>query len=172
MKKRSFVLHALLGGAVHRKEHSVLASYLPPKDEYVVCVRLMPLQDKLYRHYIRTLAAEAEAHAAAEVGAEEEEEEGEALSCYAVLGVGAAATAAQLRDAYRGLARKLHPDKNGADPDANAKFQRLQAAHETLADSARRAAHDVREAQRAARPRPFAFSLFRNRMTTFICVSS
>eukprot|EP00066_Takifugu_rubripes_P020535 XP_011609801.1 PREDICTED: transcriptional regulator ATRX-like isoform X2 [Takifugu rubripes] len=52
MKKRAHVLHAMLAGCVQRKDYSVLAEFLPPKQEYVLAVRITPLQYKLYRHYL------------------------------------------------------------------------------------------------------------------------
>lgn len=60
---------------------------------------------------------------------------------YADLGVGANATTEQLRRAYRGLARRLHPDLNPA-PDASDRFARVAAAYAVLADPARRDTYD------------------------------
>lgn len=60
---------------------------------------------------------------------------------YADLGVDADATPEQVRRAYRGLARRLHPDLNPA-PDASARFTRVAAAYAVLVDPARRAAYD------------------------------
>ncbi|KAB0803202.1 hypothetical protein PPYR_00172 [Photinus pyralis] len=51
MKKRSHVLHTMLDGIVQRRDYSVLAPYLPPKYEYVLFLRLSPIQIKLYGHY-------------------------------------------------------------------------------------------------------------------------
>ncbi|TKS83503.1 Transcriptional regulator ATRX [Collichthys lucidus] len=52
MKKRAHVLHAMLAGCVQRKDYSELAQFLPPKHEYVLAVRISPLQYKLYRYYL------------------------------------------------------------------------------------------------------------------------
>ncbi|XP_076811067.1 uncharacterized protein LOC143453580 isoform X2 [Clavelina lepadiformis] len=52
MKKRSHVLHELLSGCVQRKDVSCLARHLQPKHEYVVFVRLSPLQVRLYETYL------------------------------------------------------------------------------------------------------------------------
>ncbi|XP_067463826.1 transcriptional regulator ATRX-like [Thunnus thynnus] len=52
MKKRAHVLHAMLGGCVQRRDYSELTQFLPPKHEYVVAVRVSPLQYKLYRYYL------------------------------------------------------------------------------------------------------------------------
>uniref|UniRef100_A0A3B4ZYT5 DNA helicase n=1 Tax=Stegastes partitus TaxID=144197 RepID=A0A3B4ZYT5_9TELE len=56
MKKRAHVLHAMLGGCVQRKDYSELTQFLPPKHEYVLAVRVSPLQYKLYRYYLDHVA--------------------------------------------------------------------------------------------------------------------
>ncbi|XP_062261393.1 transcriptional regulator ATRX-like [Platichthys flesus] len=52
MKKRAHVLHAMLVGCVQRRDYSELTQFLPPKHEYVLAVRISPLQYKLYRYYL------------------------------------------------------------------------------------------------------------------------
>ncbi|CAN9501704.1 unnamed protein product [Ophioblennius macclurei] len=52
MKKRAHVLHAMLAGCVQRRDYSELTQFLPPKYEYVLAVRVTPLQFKLYRYYL------------------------------------------------------------------------------------------------------------------------
>ncbi|XP_019941418.2 transcriptional regulator ATRX-like isoform X2 [Paralichthys olivaceus] len=52
MKKRAHVLHAMLAGCVQRRDYSELTQFLPPKHEYVLAVRITPLQYKLYRYYL------------------------------------------------------------------------------------------------------------------------
>lgn len=49
MKRRSHILHKLLDGCVQRRDYSVLAPFLPPKHEYVLSIRLTPLQTQLYK---------------------------------------------------------------------------------------------------------------------------
>ena len=61
---------------------------------------------------------------------------------YAVLGLSRNCTPSQIRDAYRILARRFHPDLNHGDPEATARSQILNAAYETLSDPARRRAYD------------------------------
>lgn len=56
MRKRAHVLHKLLDGCVQRRDYSVLAPFLPPKLEFVVSIRLTPLQCKLYKYYMETQA--------------------------------------------------------------------------------------------------------------------
>lgn len=48
MKRRSHVLHKLLDGIVHRADISSLTPFLKPKHEYVLYIRLTPIQIKLY----------------------------------------------------------------------------------------------------------------------------
>ena len=61
---------------------------------------------------------------------------------YATLGLHRRCTAAQIRAAYRVLAKQLHPDVNGDTADAVARTQALNLAHETLSDPDRRRAYD------------------------------
>uniref|UniRef100_A0AAX7VTY5 DNA helicase n=1 Tax=Astatotilapia calliptera TaxID=8154 RepID=A0AAX7VTY5_ASTCA len=52
MKKRAHVLHSVLGGCIQRRDYSELRQFLPPKYEYVLAVRVSPLQYNLYRYYL------------------------------------------------------------------------------------------------------------------------
>ncbi len=61
---------------------------------------------------------------------------------YKVLGVSRSASPAQIKRAYRKLAVELHPDKNGGDPDATAKFASVNNAYEILSDSDKRNIYD------------------------------
>jgi molecular chaperone DnaJ len=61
---------------------------------------------------------------------------------YEVLGVERTASEAQIKKAFRGLARELHPDVNAHDPDAEEKFKEAAEAYEILSDSERRATYD------------------------------
>ena len=60
---------------------------------------------------------------------------------YEVLGVEKDATQKQVKDAYRRLARKLHPDVN-PDPGAADQFKEVGSAYEVLSDTEKRATYD------------------------------
>lgn len=61
---------------------------------------------------------------------------------YDILGVEPTATDIELKKAYRKQAIKCHPDKNGNDPTAAAKFQELGEAYGVLQDKDSRALYD------------------------------
>lgn len=60
---------------------------------------------------------------------------------YATLGVERTAAPADIKRAYRRLARKYHPDVS-KEPDAEARFKEVAEAYEVLGDAERRAAYD------------------------------
>ena len=66
----------------------------------------------------------------------------EFIDYYKVLGLNKDATEADVKKAYRKLARKLHPDLNPNDPAAKQKFQQINEANEVLSDPAKRAKYD------------------------------
>jgi len=61
---------------------------------------------------------------------------------YEVLGVGRDANKAEVKTAFRRLARELHPDVNNHDPEAEEKFKEAAEAYEVLSDLERRRAYD------------------------------
>ncbi len=65
-----------------------------------------------------------------------------ATTYYGLLGITRAATPAELKAAYRRLAKRWHPDVN-QDPDAGEMFQRITLAHEVLSDPAKRDRYDA-----------------------------
>lgn len=62
---------------------------------------------------------------------------------YATLGLDRRCTDAQIRAAYRILAKRHHPDVNPASPDSMTQTHRINAAYEVLSDPARRGAYDL-----------------------------
>jgi molecular chaperone DnaJ len=61
---------------------------------------------------------------------------------YEILGVPREASEADIKKAFRRLARELHPDVNSHDPDAETKFKEAAEAYEVLSDPDRRATYD------------------------------
>jgi curved DNA-binding protein len=61
---------------------------------------------------------------------------------YQTLGVSKTATDKEIKQAFRKLARKLHPDVNPGDKAAEARFKEINEAHEVLADPDKRRKYD------------------------------
>ena len=61
---------------------------------------------------------------------------------YQVIGVSPDASDAEIKKAFRRLARELHPDVNRHDPEAEEKFKEAAEAYEILSDAERRATYD------------------------------
>jgi DnaJ-class molecular chaperone len=79
---------------------------------------------------------------------------------YEVLGVDRKASAADVKGAFRRLAKKLHPDANKNDPKAAARFAEVNAAYEILGEADKRKAFDNGEIDAEGKPRFRGFEGF------------
>lgn len=66
----------------------------------------------------------------------------EYVDYYKILGVDKKATAEEIKNAYRKLARKHHPDLNPNDKEAHKRFQQINEANEVLSDAEKRKKYD------------------------------
>lgn len=57
---------------------------------------------------------------------------------YEILGVSKTASGAEVKSAFRKLAKKLHPDANKHDPKAASRFAELNSAYEIVGDADKR----------------------------------
>lgn len=75
---------------------------------------------------------------------------------YLLLEVPHTANIEEIKKAYRRLAKKWHPDKNGGDLDAAEMFRKVKAAYDCLVDPIKREAEDLkfkhREQAKATKP--------------------
>src|SRR5437764_10939531 len=72
---------------------------------------------------------------------------------YDVLGVKKGASAAEIKSAFRKLAKKHHPDANKDDPKAAARFAEVNSANEILGDEDKRKQFDRGEIDAEGKPR-------------------
>ena len=73
---------------------------------------------------------------------------------YTLLGVSTSASTAEIKTAYRKLARKMHPDLNPNDPKAEEKFKEITAAYDILSDETKRKRFDAGEIDENGKERP------------------
>ncbi|HEY0626494.1 MAG TPA: J domain-containing protein [Allosphingosinicella sp.] len=77
---------------------------------------------------------------------------------YSQLGVARGASEADIKKAYRKLAKELHPDRNKDNPAASDRFSKVTRAYDILADKDKRAQYDRGEIDEEGNPRmPFGF---------------
>ncbi|HEX9947737.1 MAG TPA: DnaJ C-terminal domain-containing protein [Allosphingosinicella sp.] len=77
---------------------------------------------------------------------------------YSQLGVKRESGEAEIKKAYRKLAKELHPDKNKGNPDASERFSKVTRAYDILTDKDKRARYDRGEIDEDGNPRsPFGF---------------
>lgn len=76
---------------------------------------------------------------------------------YSILGVAKGASEAEIKKAYRKLAKELHPDTNRDNPKAAERFSQVTAAYDLLSDADKRGQYDRGEIDENGQPRnPFA----------------
>ena len=79
-----------------------------------------------------------------------------ALDLYQRLGLKRDASEAEIKKAYRSLAKQLHPDRNKDKPDAAKRFAEVTAAYDLLSDKDKRAKYDRGEIDEEGNPKmPF-----------------
>jgi DnaJ-class molecular chaperone len=79
-----------------------------------------------------------------------------ALDLYQRLGLKRGASEAEIKKAYRSLAKQLHPDRNQDNPKAAERFGQITAAYDLLSDKDKRAQYDRGEIDEEGNPKmPF-----------------
>lgn len=79
---------------------------------------------------------------------------------YEVLGVSKNASEAEIKSAFRKLAKKHHPDRNKSDPKAKERFSEINDAYEIVGDKEKRAKYDTGEIGPDGKPRFQGFEGF------------
>ena len=78
------------------------------------------------------------------------------MDLYQQLGVQRGASEAEIKKAYRSLAKQLHPDRNKDNPNASERFGKVTQAYDILSDKDKRAQYDRGEIDEEGNPKsPF-----------------
>lgn len=78
------------------------------------------------------------------------------MDLYQQLGIARGASDAEIKKAYRSLAKQLHPDRNKDNPQAAERFGKVTQAYDILSDKTKRAQYDRGEIDEQGNPRmPF-----------------
>src|SRR4028119_1335090 len=80
------------------------------------------------------------------------------MDLYQRLGIKRGASEAEVKKAYRSLAKQLHPDRNTDNPKAAERFAQITQAYDLLSDKDKRARYDRGEIDEDGNPKmPFGF---------------
>jgi DnaJ-class molecular chaperone len=86
------------------------------------------------------------------------ENEAPMADLYSQLGIQRGASEAEIKKAYRKLAKELHPDRNKDNPKATERFGKVTQAYDILTDKDKRARYDRGEIDEQGNPKaPFGF---------------
>src|SRR5438132_7685101 len=83
-----------------------------------------------------------------------------ALDLYQRLGIQRGASEAEIKKAYRSLAKQLHPDRNKDNPNAAKRFGEITHAYDLLSDKDKRARYDRGEIDEDGNPKMPLGSVF------------
>ena len=75
------------------------------------------------------------------------------MDLYQRLGIKRSASEAEIKKAYRSLAKQLHPDRNKDNPKASERFSQITQAYDVLADKDKRARYDRGEIDEEGNPK-------------------
>src|SRR3546814_7651229 len=85
--------------------------------------------------------------------------DGAMADLYSTLGLKRGASEADIKKAYRKLAKELHPDRNKDNAESSSRFSEVTHAYDLLSDADKRAQYDRGEIDEQGNPRaPFAYS--------------